>query len=100
MLPMLVVKRRMNIIKQPSKGDNVCQNPCNIIQLSNNNNLKNTIKRFFYVTLHHGPIRVKVVKGSNAKKDGLITFKGSIPQTDGKIGALETTPEVVGQWND
>jgi hypothetical protein len=73
---MLVIKQKMHTIKQPSKGDNVCQNPHNITQLSKNNNSKNVIKNVFYVNLHHDPIRVKVKKGSNAKKDGITTSKG------------------------
>jgi hypothetical protein len=55
MSPMLVVKRRMNTIKQPKKGDNVHQRPLDITQLSKNNNLKNVIKN---VDLHHNPIMV------------------------------------------
>jgi hypothetical protein len=33
MLPMLVVKKKINTIKQHGKGDNVCQTPLGITQL-------------------------------------------------------------------
>jgi hypothetical protein len=36
-------KKKMNIIQQPNKGDNVPQRPSNITQLSKNNNMKNII---------------------------------------------------------
>jgi hypothetical protein len=58
MLPMLVIKRKMNIIKQPGKGDNVCQRPPSITQFSKNKSSKNTIKNIFDVDLHHDPIKV------------------------------------------
>jgi len=76
MLPILVIKKKMNTIEQPSKGDNVCQNPNNITQLSINNNSKNDIKIIFNVNLHHDPIRVKVEKGLDAKRDDLTASKG------------------------
>jgi hypothetical protein len=55
---MLVIKRKMNTIKQPGKGDNACQKLLNITQLSKNNSLKIIIKNIFNIDLHHGPIRV------------------------------------------
>jgi hypothetical protein len=58
MLPMLVIKKRMNTIKQPGKGDNVCQKSFDILQLSKNSSSKNTIKSIFDVDLHHDPIKV------------------------------------------
>jgi hypothetical protein len=58
MLPMLVVKRRMNSIKQLGKWDNPHQSPLDITQFSKNNNSKNAIKGVFDINLHHNPIRV------------------------------------------
>jgi hypothetical protein len=58
MPPMLVIKRRMNTIKQPSKGDNDHQRPLDITQLFKNNNSKNIIKNVFNINLHHNPIKV------------------------------------------
>jgi hypothetical protein len=55
---MLEIKRRMNTIKQLSKGGNVHQRPLGITQLSKNNNLKNVIKSVFDIDMHHGPIKV------------------------------------------
>jgi len=54
---MLVVKRKMITIKQPSKGGNVRQRPHGFIQLSENNNLKNAIKnvsKLTYITAQLG----------------------------------------------
>jgi hypothetical protein len=73
---MLVIKRRMNAIKQPSKRDNVHQRSPGITQFSKNYNSKNIIKSVFDVDLNHGLIKVLVEEGSNAKKDGLKTSKG------------------------
>jgi hypothetical protein len=72
---MLVVKRRMGAIKQPSKRDNVSQRPPNITRLLKNNNSRNIIKRVFNVDLHHDLIRVWV-EGLDAKRDGFTSFKG------------------------
>jgi len=58
MSPMLILKRKMNTIKQLGKGDNACQRPPGITQSSKNNSLKNAIKSIFYLNMHHGPIRV------------------------------------------
>jgi hypothetical protein len=55
---MLVVKRRMNTIKQLGKRDNAHQRPFDSTQLFKNNNSKNVIKSVFDVDLHHDPIRV------------------------------------------
>jgi len=55
---MLVVKRRMNTIKQLGKRDNVHQRPFDNTQLFKNNNSKNVIKSVFDVDLHHDPIKV------------------------------------------
>jgi hypothetical protein len=76
MLPMLIVKRRMNIIKQPGKRDNVRQKTPNILQLSKNSSSRNVIKIIFDINLHHDSIRVLVEGDSNAKKDGLIASNG------------------------
>jgi hypothetical protein len=58
MLPMLVIKRRMNIIKQLGKEDNACQRPLGITQLSKNKSSKNIIRNIFDVDLHHDSIKV------------------------------------------
>jgi hypothetical protein len=58
MLPMLVVKRRMNTIKQLGKKDNVRQRFFGILQLKKNNSSKSDIKSVFDVDMHHDPIRV------------------------------------------
>lgn len=58
MLPMLVLKRIMIIIKQLGKGDNACQRSPNILQLSKNNNSKNVIRNIFDVNLCHDLIKV------------------------------------------
>jgi hypothetical protein len=76
MSPMLVVKRKMNTIKQPNKGDNAHQKPPNITHFSKNNSSRNIIKSVFNINLHHDPIKVLVEEGSDAKKDGLIASKG------------------------
>jgi hypothetical protein len=55
MLPMLVVKKRMNTLKKLSKKDNVHQKLLDITQLSKNNDLKNVIKS---IDLHFGSIKV------------------------------------------
>jgi hypothetical protein len=73
---MLVVNRRMNTIKQPSKRDNVHQSPPSITQLSNKNDSKNVIKNVFNVDLHHHLIREQVKEGLDAKKDDLIASRG------------------------
>jgi hypothetical protein len=73
---MLVIRRKMSTIKQLGKRDNVHQRPPNITQLSKNSDSKNIIKSVFNVDLHHGPIRVQIKEGSNAKKDGLIAPRG------------------------
>jgi hypothetical protein len=43
---MLVIKRKMNTIKQLGKRDNAHQMPSNITKLSKNNNLKILLKVF------------------------------------------------------
>ncbi len=58
MLPMLVVKRKMNTIKQFGKGDNVRQRTPDISQFKKNNNSINAIKSVFNVDLHHDPYKV------------------------------------------
>jgi hypothetical protein len=58
MPPMLVIKRRMNTIKQHGKRDNVRQRPLDITQFFKNNSSRNVIKSIFDVDLHHNPIRV------------------------------------------
>jgi len=58
MLPMLVVKRIMNTIKQFGKGDNVHQKTPDISQFLKNNNSINVIKSVFNVNLHHDPFKV------------------------------------------
>jgi hypothetical protein len=73
---MLVVNRRMNTIKQPSKRDNVHQRPPSITQPSNKNDSKNVIKNVFNVDLHHGLIKVQVKESLDAKKDDLIASRG------------------------
>jgi hypothetical protein len=55
---MVIVKRRINTIKQSGKGDNVHQKPLGITQLFKSNSSKNTIKNVFDVDLHHSPIKV------------------------------------------
>jgi hypothetical protein len=55
---MLVVKRKMNTIKQLDKEDNACQRPLTITQCLKNKSLKNAIESIFNVDLHHGPIKV------------------------------------------
>jgi hypothetical protein len=73
---MLAIKRKMSTIKQLGKGDNVHQRPPGITQLSKNSDLKNVIKSVFNVDLHHGPIRVQVKEGLDAKKEGFIASRG------------------------
>jgi hypothetical protein len=58
MLPMLVIKRKMNAIKQLNKKDNVHQRPLDITQFFKNNNSKNVIKGIFNVDLQHDPLKV------------------------------------------
>jgi hypothetical protein len=55
---MLVVKRKMNAIKQLGKKDNAHQRPFNITQLFKNSRSRNTIKNVFDLNLHHNLIRV------------------------------------------
>jgi hypothetical protein len=83
---MLVVKRRMCIIKQLGKGDNVHQSPPSITQLFQNSSSKNVIKSIFNVNLHHSLIKVQVKEGLNAKRNGFTTFKGQNSKLDGGIG--------------
>jgi hypothetical protein len=47
-----------------------------------------------------GPIKVWVREGSNAKRDGLTTFKSQYFKLIGEIRAIEKDLEVVEQWND
>jgi hypothetical protein len=58
MLPLLVMKKKMNTIKQHGKGDNAHQRSFRILKFFKNNNLKNAIKNIFNVNLHHDPIKV------------------------------------------
>jgi hypothetical protein len=57
---MLVIKRRMNTIKQLGKTKDACQRSSNISQLSKNSSLRNDIKNVFDVDLHHDPIKCKL----------------------------------------
>jgi hypothetical protein len=58
MLPMLIVNKKINTIKQPGKRDNIHQRPSNIAQFFKNTSSRNIIKNVFDIDLHHGPIRV------------------------------------------
>jgi hypothetical protein len=58
MLPMLVIKKGMNTIKELGKRDNVLQKTPDILQLLKNNSSKNVIKNIFNIDLHHNPIKV------------------------------------------
>jgi hypothetical protein len=55
---MLIIKKRMNIIKQLDKGANVHQRPPGITQFSKNSRSRNVIKSVFDVDLHHRLIKV------------------------------------------
>jgi hypothetical protein len=55
---MLIVKRKMNIVKQLDKKDNARQRPLGVTQLLKNNSLKNILKSDFGVDVHHNPTRV------------------------------------------
>jgi len=55
---MLIIKRKMNAIKQFGKRDNVRQRPLGITQFFKNNSLKIFIKNVFDFDLHHGLIKV------------------------------------------
>jgi len=96
---MLVVKRKMCTIKQLSKGDNVHQWPLDITQLFKNSSSRNIIKNVFNVDLHHGPIKVKVKEGSDAKRNGLIASRGQYSKLMG-IRVFEMALEVVRQWGN
>jgi hypothetical protein len=58
MPPMLVVKRKMNTIKEFGKGDNARQRPHDITHFFKNNSSRNAIKSIFDIDLHYSPIRV------------------------------------------
>jgi len=58
MLPMLEIKRKMNIIKQPDKRDNAHDRSLDILEFSKKQIKINDIKSVFDVNLHHGLIRL------------------------------------------
>jgi hypothetical protein len=58
MLPMLVVKKKMNTRKQHGKKHNVNQRSLNISKFFTTSSLKNAIKNHLHVELYHDPIRV------------------------------------------
>jgi len=57
MSPILVIKRKMNTIKQLGKGTMFTKGPDNT-QVFKNSNSTNFIKGVFDIDLHHNPIRV------------------------------------------
>jgi hypothetical protein len=50
MSPMLIVKKKMNTIKQPGKGDNACQRPLSITPFLKDKSLKKLLKTFSMLT--------------------------------------------------
>jgi hypothetical protein len=73
---MLVVKRRMGTTKQLGKVDNLHQRSPRHHTIFLKNSSRNVIKIVFNIDLHHSPIKVRIKKGLDAKKDGFIASRG------------------------
>jgi hypothetical protein len=96
---MLIVKRKMNTIKQLGKGDNAGQRPLGITQLSKTSSSKMLLKMFLmstYITTQLGCRAKKVWMPKRMVSQPL----GSILQTNGGIGVPKMAFETIGQWNN
>jgi len=96
---MLVIKRRMSTIKQLDKKTMLAKGP-----LTSHSFLKIVIRE---TILNMFSTSTYIMTQSRCKsrwvwmpKGWLHNLQGSILQTNGGIGAFETAPKVVGQWND